>query len=640
MKTAGPAHSPLWEAGNGHTGPYPRIQPSQNLSHQLRTPTSVSLPLPIRNLLKSTTDKVQGQAYISAARPQIGRTATSPSYFCLAVDPNASDEHDPVDNFDDQSGQARARSNNPATSVGRGSSTVSDLHRSQTLPVDQRPEYAAFKRESESNHGLQLGWVPMLEENQAALSKKHEGSTASTPRADVSDFPRPSTSEDETKHSSETGDGSVRSPKRILSDTENSPNDRPRRNSPAGFIDGEERSNSAAKGNQTSSTDRSTLCLPLSVARSSDKPTAIAPQIMRGKESTEGGLKLISPQYASDLLLSEKDNTLLLDVRIATQYAQARISGALSLCIPTTLLKRPSFDTKKLAEVFRDKKQRQKFDNWRNSKHIIVYDSKSKQLKDASICVHTLKKFLNEGWKGDSFIIHGGFDAFANDYPKQIAKGAIGSSASTSETSSPRSSLNLGSISCPSVAPAIGGCAMPTGKSAANPFFGNIRQNTDLIGGVGQIKVSLPSPMTGDMEAKLPAWLRKAIRRRDEGHELSKKFLEIEKREQKRMQDALSGEAKFGSQSNVAESTSHVQIAGIEKGSKNRYNNIWPYEHSRVRLGGISPSACDYVNANHVQSDISNKRYIATQCPVPDSFAVSFQSGFWVFHHSSFTMAF
>ncbi|KAH9964523.1 hypothetical protein BC827DRAFT_1265795 [Russula dissimulans] len=108
--------------------------------------------------------------------------------------------------------------------------------------------------------------------------------------------------------------------------------------------------------------------------------------------------------------------------------------------------------------------------------------------------------------------------------------------------------------------------------------------------------------------------------------------------------------------------------AGVEKGTKNRYRNIWPFEHARVRLqkqngksptppssnpGSLHPlilprpsdflppvtlslssarsiqlplitpaasSTDDYVNASYVQPLGTKKRYIATQGPLPETF--------------------
>ena len=59
--------------------------------------------------------------------------------------------------------------------------------------------------------------------------------------------------------------------------------------------------------------------------------------------------------------------------------------------------------------------------------------------------------------------------------------------------------------------------------------------------------------------------------------------------------------------------------AGIEKGAKNRYNNIWPYDHARVKLGARK-GECDYINASFVQADELSTRYIATQGPMPATY--------------------
>ncbi|CAI6340488.1 unnamed protein product [Periconia digitata] len=161
---------------------------------------------------------------------------------------------------------------------------------------------------------------------------------------------------------------------------------------------------------------------------------------------------------------------------------------------------------------------------------------------------------------------------------------------------------------------------MPATQNAANPFFGNIRQNMDLIGGVGQMPIKHPASMTQSFEEELPDWLQAASNAKNNGKLVADKFLHIEKREQKRMQEALSGKVVYGTPTAEGQPAKSIQIAGIEKGSKNRYNSIWPYEHSRVKLQGVDSSGCDYVNANHIQPSMSNKRYIATQGPLPATF--------------------
>lgn len=55
--------------------------------------------------------------------------------------------------------------------------------------------------------------------------------------------------------------------------------------------------------------------------------------------------------------------------------------------------------------------------------------------------------------------------------------------------------------------------------------------------------------------------------------------------------------------------------AGVERGTKNRYKNIWPYDFSRVRLGAPADDS-DYINASYVQPRGTTRRYIATQGPL------------------------
>lgn len=60
--------------------------------------------------------------------------------------------------------------------------------------------------------------------------------------------------------------------------------------------------------------------------------------------------------------------------------------------------------------------------------------------------------------------------------------------------------------------------------------------------------------------------------------------------------------------------------AGIEKGLKNRYHNIWPYDHTRVKIAEREEGHDDYINASYLKPPLSNKSYIATQGPLPSTF--------------------
>lgn len=148
----------------------------------------------------------------------------------------------------------------------------------------------------------------------------------------------------------------------------------------------------------------------------------------------------------------------------------------------------------------------------------------------------------------------------------------------------------------------------------------------DLIGGVGQMDVKMPEDPQHNLDDGLPAWLKHAAAADDHGKVVSDKFLHIEQDELARMQRALSSRVSYGTP--LAGNERNVQIAGFEKGVKNRYNNIWPFEHSRVRLQGRDGTECDYVNASHIKAPWSNKRYIASQGPLPATFE-DFWSVIW-----------
>ncbi|KAF2000052.1 tyrosine-protein phosphatase-like protein non-receptor [Amniculicola lignicola CBS 123094] len=521
----------------------------------------------------------------------------SPNYFGLTVNPAA-------DCFASSAAQHIRGNWSPPSSNVRSTAAASP----RVIPVDQNPEFEQFRRQTENNKGFALGTFgaaqpsigtptgPLFGVIKPPLSPKSMATT---------------TSYNSSSDAKDDGiDTKPRSPKRLLSTESPMFLDRPRRNSPASF-EGYGRTEELAEFVHDRHDRPSLPPKKAPTQLQSHHRAETLPLSLNADAPTDGPI-MATPQHIVNILESALEEVLLLDVRVSTQYARSRIAGALSLCIPTTLLKRPTFNVQKLAETFKDDENRQKFEKWRSSKYIVVYDSSSAQIKDAATCINTLKKFTNENWSGGCYIIRGGFIDFANRFPAWV---------SSESSHSPVSAAGLrldGDL--PSVAPVIGGCPMPATQNAANPFFGNIRQNMDLIGGVGQLSIQHPAGMTASTEEDLPAWLRQAVNERDHGKVVSEKFLQIERREQKRMQEALSGNVIYGSPSGRPDSARAIQIAGIEKGSKNRYNNIWPYEHSRVKLEGVVDGGCDYVNANHIQPAWSNKRYVATQGPLPATF--------------------
>ena len=526
---------------------------------------------------------------------------SSPNYFALRIDPSAS-------TVKSTASAAPKTSWTPSTSQ-----VFTTAAASPQKILANNSDYEAFLRQTEENR-ITLGRNSLRSQNLSpsppdtqitSKNHSHVKPGSSTPSKAPPSLPL---SKCETLANDE-GVHQSRSPKRLLSTDSANVFTEPRRHSPADFND---TASCRSLGSPTRRHDDRPMRLSL--------PTqTVAPPrepAHQRSETVPGTLdpslpSLVSPTRAIEIFTSPNDKSLLLDLRVSTQYAQARIHGALNLCIPTTLLKRTSYNVSRLADTFHDEAQKAKFSSWRSCSNIIVYDSASSQLKEASMCVNILKKFASEGWSGESLIIRGGFAEAAEQCPEAIDNSASGG---------PRNhNINLASRSeGTNLPPVMGGCPMPVTDNAANPFFGNIRQNMDLMDGVGQISIQLPASLKERDRYEFPEWLRKAVRDRDQGKAVSEKFLRIEKREQKRMQQALAGDAKCHSPS--VGPVQQVQIAGVEKGTKNRYNNIFPYEHSRVRLNGVSSDGCDYVNANFLRTSLSYKNYVATQGPIPATF--------------------
>ncbi|KAL3436305.1 protein-tyrosine phosphatase-like protein [Aspergillus tetrazonus] len=327
-------------------------------------------------------------------------------------------------------------------------------------------------------------------------------------------------------------------------------------------------------------------------------------------------VRLVSSEACAEFVGSHADDLMLLDVRPYAHFSRGNIKGALNLCIPTTLLKRPSFDTKKLANTFTNEADWKNFGRWRQCRYIIVYDAATSNMKDAAPLVNVVKKFTAEGWNGDGMILMGGFKAFSSRFPELTQQPQQQHQPALDAQSEKISSMH---IDLPQSAPVAGGCNIPESSNAAIPFFGNIRQHMDLLGGVGQIPLKHSEHLPASQRQSLPPWLREVSDPADQGRLAASRFFDIEKTELERMKQAFSYDQDNNSGSDRP-SSPRYRVAGIEKGAKNRYNDIYPYDHSRVKLHDIPHGGCDYVNASYLKAEYSNRHYIATQAPVPDTF--------------------
>lgn len=529
--------------------------------------------------------------------------ATSPNYFGLVID----SAHDPRDS-------ALARDNwSPASSSIKSFQAALPKH----VTLDSNPEFEAFKRQADMNRGKSF-----------ALSTSHYVQTTTSPAPVRPRAPRWHT------HASDAGSETPSFP-RVMSSAKDRPTSRM-------GVDQDSLHDSAyisSGSNRNSESSFFPLQLPnvpkfesprpmdiqsqrTSLTRAEDRdprlsimehrPDPPSPKMGDINRAATFPITLESGQPAmitspdlKSLMESQSSQLLLLDIRSSQNFAASRISSALNLCIPTTLLKRATFNIEKLKQTFQGGLEGGKFAQWKDMAWIVVYDSHSSTARDAVAAQNMIKKFTNEGYAGKTSILHGGFNSFQSLFPHLIDTTSASESAGTTTS---QGGHNLG------LAPVIGGVNLPSTANCQNPFFSNIRQNMDLADGVGRLDVSWPA---GLEPSNLPQWLQDAASKPDHGKQVSDKFLRIEVEEQARMKNVY---AAFSQGSSAMECK--VQLCGVEKGGKNRYKDILPFEHARVKLQNKPNGSCDYINASHLASSGSKKRYIASQGPLPATFEV------------------
>ncbi|KAG5654336.1 hypothetical protein H0H81_004290 [Sphagnurus paluster] len=390
-----------------------------------------------------------------------------------------------------------------------------------------------------------------------------------------------------------------------------------------------------------------------------------------------------------------EEGTLIVDIRPHAAYADARLPRALSLSVPSTLLKRPLFSLDRLAAMLPDPASRTRFAAFQSATRILVYDADSLAIPDASNIHGLLRKFKAAGFTGELAWLRGGFtgvwreqhhlidtaplpeehDDDAEMHPtatpsserphaalrtKHLPMSAFGL-ASTTRRRDPTLSLSK-SLSASMARPAPGP-ASP--RPAVNPFFDAIRQNLELSSGITErIPLRLPARVRRRVHDLPFPWLRDIARRADRAPDaiqlsysaqtlvhshparphpvatpppsfspppssspppsvsvpsspssdadidpipvpqdvaelaeaLATQFYRIELAEQQRLMGVMAYHSREsgtvlpeGIQSLINEKEAKEVFpfsitAGVEKGAKNRYRHIWPFEHARVRL--------------------------------------------------------
>ncbi|KAF9568116.1 hypothetical protein EC968_003089 [Mortierella alpina] len=330
-------------------------------------------------------------------------------------------------------------------------------------------------------------------------------------------------------------------------------------------------------------------------------PSSSASSVPAGQSLKEMDGGAVS-QLLEQVLMATDDTgraaLMLLDMRPSPDHMASSIRTAVNVCVPSVLLKRPSTSLQKVMDHLTTEQDSEIFSKWKQFANIVLFDASGAAPLAGSPSLLLAQKFRMEGCSANLAYLRA-------PRPMSMAMPA-------------RQRLHLGSLPSMMTQPPAIGCQTPMIENPnVNPLFESVRQAMGLSTNITEeIPVRLPKGWTVDtMRNQLPRWLLSAITEKTGEVRLSEYFQKVEINENRRLallmlpQNMRSGR------------TTHFSIgAGIEQGLKNRYNNIWPYDHTRVKIAEVAPDQDDYINASMLTPPVSRKSYIATQGPLPSTF--------------------
>ncbi|KAJ3176139.1 hypothetical protein HDU87_005516 [Geranomyces variabilis] len=396
---------------------------------------------------------------------------------------------------------------------------------------------------------------------------------------------------------------------------------------------------------------------PLTIGR---PPPASSQNPATLETESSGGMRVFNPGHLAGLMRSQPSSSsssspttsapphthahsvLALDMRPFQQYSEHRVLSSVNVSIPTTLLKRPAFTPVKMFGSLSSDHAKEVLKDWTNYANIVVFDNDSTVATDASPIKLLVGKLLLHanpdtriGW------LPGGFVAFKEAHPDLCdssppPKGSEGIGPAASGNKSAVQAMCLSELAGPLTAPSALG-ALGAGRPSLQPTYAahtsvsNINSSDTLIGGIDV-----------DNRALLPRFLREMMESGNVKGQIEEKFAAIEAAEKRRLDCSFRARSR----------TDPFSVSDALEGgaTRNRYNNIWPFNHNRVKLAARKENASfaasanasmsppppttspnphsaeaqtlsnDYINASHIMSPAGHRRYIATQGPIESTF--------------------
>lgn len=353
---------------------------------------------------------------------------------------------------------------------------------------------------------------------------------------------------------------------------------------------------------------------------------------------------------ASVAAFLKAEDAMVIDVRPFNAYSVSRVSGAINICLPSTLLKRTSYDfahvinATTISQSLKDSLLAQK----RRFK-ILIYDQASETSRLSLQLYLTVMKFFEASSYTVAYL-NGGFHSVEHVL-RDSSLLLLLQTPTTLGPILPKGNHFSENGDSNDTLPLLTGFTLPSATKANVKLLNSIKRTTSRVDSGAKYKYDFkfPSNFASKMN-KLPPWLLFVAESYGKENcsqlivdHLSERFNRLEASEQVRLSLAINnsdGISNDGTHGSLHDSTGYgtpLELCpccdditytipkGVEYGHKNRYKNVWPYEHSRVRLK-LSPSCKsgqqdDYFNANYIHfEELCNNKYIATQNPLEATF--------------------
>ncbi|VEU21498.1 DEKNAAC102561 [Brettanomyces naardenensis] len=349
-----------------------------------------------------------------------------------------------------------------------------------------------------------------------------------------------------------------------------------------------------------------------------------------------------------------RDDILVVDVRPFQEYCKAHIDGAVNICLPSTLLRRANFTLEKCIQTLAvdEKGLFSKYlgENMGDTPTVIFYDNSTCSADSASCSVSNLtSKFTKcPNWTSQLFVLEGGLTEFGKEFPDLLSSGtspsaefatplqnstpintAVPPLTPTSPERTPKpvsKSYTSGAAkdACRYSRPSHGLSHFTLPETVHLPFY-KMRHQEELLTSRPDSTLHLSTSLSNLQMNGLPKWLSNIFGPDHGATELSRKFNRLQIEERNRLNQAMSRGMHSESFSSAVSPATPIVAAGFELGRKNRYKDIFPYEHARVKIRKYGNGGADldqegsYINASYLRYPVSDFNYIATQGPLMET---------------------